>query len=522
MAFPSRVGSAAKSSESSMIWNAIPMPLAVRREGLDRLAGEPPGEGADPATRRHERRRLLADDAEVVGLRQVARPLPLELENLGLGHRHHRRGEGVHHPEVAVPHQERHAARVEVVADQDRGVDAPPGVGRGPAAPERRLVDHVVVDQGRGVQELDDAAEPHRTVPRVGPERGAEEHEDGPEPLATGEGDMPGKIADERNGRPCSSWSIAASQAPSSVPTRRSRRSRRTPSRGSVTENLWTDELRPHPPRGQPITASTNQPGRLAAEKCRDRRPVRPGACGPATPGRRSPGRVEGQSAAHGGTRGPPRASPPSTTATSAGAVGRDLAPGDRVDERPRHQKALAPRAAEQPCGRRQRHRPLERHPHDRDPIGAFHQGPGAEPLLAKRSGAILDENGLDELRDRVPVPADLEHQDAVRVHAGGDDVHDRPGGSLPGGSTLPSTKSPRPPRGAASAAERTRNGFTTSAERWMRPRCHANTTDGVTPLSSAAAKLGGSRRSCRGDPDTCWVLITHCDRKARRTVTGS
>ena len=89
-----------------------------------------------------------------------------------------------------------------MVADQDRGVDAPPGVGRGPASPERRLVDHVVVDQSRGVQELDDAAEPHRTVPRVGPERGTEEHEDGPETLATGERDMPGKIADERNGRP--------------------------------------------------------------------------------------------------------------------------------------------------------------------------------------------------------------------------------------------------------------------------------------------------------------------------------
>ena len=105
--------------------------------------------------------------------------------------------QGIHHGEVPVPHEERHAARVEVVAHQHGGVHPEPGVGGRPAPPERSLVDHVVVNQGRRVEELDDAPEPHRAGARAGPERRAEQDQDGPEPLASGERDVLPEIADE-------------------------------------------------------------------------------------------------------------------------------------------------------------------------------------------------------------------------------------------------------------------------------------------------------------------------------------
>jgi hypothetical protein len=45
-----------------------------------------------------------------------------------------------------------------MIAHEDGRVVAPARIGRRTAAPEGRLIHHIVVDEGRGVQELDHAA----------------------------------------------------------------------------------------------------------------------------------------------------------------------------------------------------------------------------------------------------------------------------------------------------------------------------------------------------------------------------
>ena len=110
--------------------------------------------------------------------------------------------EGLHHPEVPVPHEERHAARVEVIAHQHGGVLAEARVGGRPAPPERRLVDHVVVDQASpcaGAPRCSRAAPPAR---RVGPERRAEQAPGlGRSALPARERDVLAEIPDELDRR---------------------------------------------------------------------------------------------------------------------------------------------------------------------------------------------------------------------------------------------------------------------------------------------------------------------------------
>ena len=71
-----------------------------------------------------------------------------------------------------------------MVAHQDRGVVAPPRVGRRPPAAERGLVDHVVVDEGRGVEQLHHAAHANRAGAPVAGQSGRDQEQDRPKPLA--------------------------------------------------------------------------------------------------------------------------------------------------------------------------------------------------------------------------------------------------------------------------------------------------------------------------------------------------
>ena len=68
------------------------------------------------------------------------------------------------HDQRAVLHHQLEGAREQEVADQHRGLVAEHGIGRGQAAPQQALVHHVVVQQRRGVDELDAGRELH--VPR--------------------------------------------------------------------------------------------------------------------------------------------------------------------------------------------------------------------------------------------------------------------------------------------------------------------------------------------------------------------
>src|SRR2546427_1693314 len=140
---------------------------AVPREGVELRGRKPAQERADPTARGDERGRLLRDDPEVVRLRRDAAPLELQLEDFRLGHGDRRARERLHHGPVVVPHQHRERLRVEVVADEHGRVVTPLRVGRRPTAPQRRLVDDVVVDERRGVEQLNDAAEAYAARPVV-------------------------------------------------------------------------------------------------------------------------------------------------------------------------------------------------------------------------------------------------------------------------------------------------------------------------------------------------------------------
>src|SRR4029453_2648959 len=66
-----------------------------------------------------------------------------------------------------------------------------------PPAPEGGLIDHVVVDEGRGVEQLDHTAESHRARALVAGQAGRHEEQDGPQPLAASPRDELAHLADE-------------------------------------------------------------------------------------------------------------------------------------------------------------------------------------------------------------------------------------------------------------------------------------------------------------------------------------
>jgi hypothetical protein len=172
---------------------------AVAGQGVDLGVGQAAEEPTDAGAGRDERGGLLRDDAQVVRLRQGARALALELEDLGLGHRDRRPGQRLQDAPVVVPHQHREGLRVEVVAHQQRGVVPPPGVGRGLSPPQRRPVHHVVVDQGGGVEQLDGAREPDRPGAAVSGQPGGQQQQHGPQALAAGRGDGGAHLLDQRH-----------------------------------------------------------------------------------------------------------------------------------------------------------------------------------------------------------------------------------------------------------------------------------------------------------------------------------
>ena len=80
--------------------------------------------------------------------------------------------------------RQRHRLDVQVVAEQDGDVVAPPRVHGQSAAPQLGLVDDVVVDQRGGVDELDDRRVEHGAIAGVAASRAAISSTAGPDALA--------------------------------------------------------------------------------------------------------------------------------------------------------------------------------------------------------------------------------------------------------------------------------------------------------------------------------------------------
>ena len=132
------------------------------------------------------------DDLEIARFGGV-RILAIEkLEHLSVGDLARGPGHDPHDLHVAERHHHLKRARVERVSDQHRRLVAEQGVCGAAPAPELRVVNHVVVEQGRGVDELDDHRELDVPVPVVTQRTGGEQRQQWPHPLAAADDDVLG------------------------------------------------------------------------------------------------------------------------------------------------------------------------------------------------------------------------------------------------------------------------------------------------------------------------------------------
>ena len=81
-------------------------------------------------------------------------------------------------------------AGIQEIPDQDAGGVAEHLVGGLAAAAQRGAVDHVIVQQGGGVDELDDRRRLDVLLALVAAGAGGEQHQQGPQPLAAGVNDV--------------------------------------------------------------------------------------------------------------------------------------------------------------------------------------------------------------------------------------------------------------------------------------------------------------------------------------------
>jgi hypothetical protein len=98
-------------------------------------------------------------------------------------------------------HRDHHleGPRVQEVAHQHAGGIAEDGIGRGAAATQRRLVDHVVVQQGGGVDELDRGRQFVLLWAREAQGLRKQQHQARADALAAGADDVGRDLVDQRD-----------------------------------------------------------------------------------------------------------------------------------------------------------------------------------------------------------------------------------------------------------------------------------------------------------------------------------
>ena len=121
---------------------------------------------ADPAGALEQRRGLQPAAIEVASLRDRGVVGVLSLGELPLAKRDRGGREQRHRPPVVRLGEERESAREEQVAEGGRAIAAGLGEHGRAAAAKRGIVEHVVVDEGRHVDELDRGGAAHLGVSR--------------------------------------------------------------------------------------------------------------------------------------------------------------------------------------------------------------------------------------------------------------------------------------------------------------------------------------------------------------------
>ena len=106
-------------------------------------------------------------DVEIARFVDVGVAAIEELQHLALGDHVGRIGQHVEHAHPVEPHHHLERARIQEIADEHRCRVAERGVRRGAAAPQRRFVDDVVVQQRGRVDQLDDGGERVVLAPAV-------------------------------------------------------------------------------------------------------------------------------------------------------------------------------------------------------------------------------------------------------------------------------------------------------------------------------------------------------------------
>ena len=136
------------------------------------------------AGRREQGCALAIDHFVVVGLGHRGIEAALELEQLALGHQADGVREDPQDLEIPVLDDHSRGARQAEIADQDGAAVAPDRIGRGPTPAHLSQVDHVVVEQAGGVQQLHGGRhlDPART--RVAAQLRSEEEQCGTQSLA--------------------------------------------------------------------------------------------------------------------------------------------------------------------------------------------------------------------------------------------------------------------------------------------------------------------------------------------------
>ena len=157
--------------------------------------------GPEPAGGGDQRRRLVPHHPQVVLQRvgAVLRPdrlgdLPADQLREGVG----LDADGL----VAEVGQDPRGAGEQEVAGEDGDHVAPPGIRALVAAPDRRLVHHVVVVEGGEVGQLDGHRGGHDPLIGRVAELGRQQHQGGPEALAASVDEMPGRPGEQGLLRP--------------------------------------------------------------------------------------------------------------------------------------------------------------------------------------------------------------------------------------------------------------------------------------------------------------------------------
>ncbi len=142
---------------------------------------------------------LCADDVEIAFLGDVDPAGGGELIDLALGDDRAGAGQDLQHLEAAILHHQLERPAEQEVADQHAGRVAPDEVGGALATPQVRPIDHIIVQQRGGVDELDRRRQAVVARAAIAEQARARERQHRAHALAAAGDQMAGQLRDQRD-----------------------------------------------------------------------------------------------------------------------------------------------------------------------------------------------------------------------------------------------------------------------------------------------------------------------------------